>query len=994
MRKKREPVFRTKKRGTEAAKREMASSPPTYLPTHYFILYMGKSKMRRTVSFTIFLALSALLWSATAALGQGVVTHYNGSVGYWETANGWPNNDDVLDGGLKQVLIGINNNNQAFNNLNQVAVVTIGADLVGRASGINDSAFPTINANKHVLISTGGNIRTVAAIPTPHYANNPPQPVHEFIPMFVVAQGGQLEFGGGGELTLTNASRRDTSIGGGVVQVNGDLNIGSKTIFSNNESGTNGGAISIATGAYLNRGSNGGANAGETIFDSNHAAANGGAVASESGGTAYFHGNTTFQNNWARGLGNTIHSNQNNWRGGSSGGAVSMINSVFRFDSMQTTFTANASSQDGGAIYAENGSNVQFRGSDVNMSNNVANWGSGGAIYLNHESMLTTALGTDLSFVGNSAFYHGGAISAENGSDLRFNGGGLYPIIFQGNTAGVVANMDNTVLIGGSDGGGIYANASNVWFVDPTADVAFLSNQAGRNGGGMAMIGNKNLTFGGTAEFTGNTANNSGGGLYTNQATVKFVFESAFTGNMSGSDGAGMYANGGSVAFTGATRFVDNIAMYGSTGGDGGGVFATGTTFVFHDTAYFSGNQSVILYAADPTGSVGPGGPQLIVLDATSIPGPGYLARNGGGAIYATNASTFTFEKDVVIEGSWGTYGGGIYAEGQAKLYFGYKDGGGASGGVLNANPTSVLFSQNNGIYGGAINASGKSELMFNSGLGNTGESIQFLDNGNGAFTTPVNWPEMVKTSRQGGAISANDAKLTFIGQIEFRRNMTEVDWKGGAMTPNIAEISGGGAIYATNNSVFTFNSGTGSSSRETIFDSNTSFNAGGAIYSERGSTFEFTGKTTFIGNQGGLSTAGSYNGGAIYAVDSTFTFKGAENQISFRDNSVGTTTGGGSAILSDGSGGAIYATTDTVNAGTGSSIIFTPQTAVEFSGNSATQDGGAVKAELGATISFGGPAGPTTEAPNAGFRNNIAGRDGGAILIDTGATVTFGDVA
>lgn len=972
--------------------------------------------MRRTVSFPT-LVLSLILFTAGGTLGQQVVTHYNGGVPSPEgTASDWPTDDYVVEGGLKSVLIGINGNAQAT--MQNPSVIHLGGNLTGAAGGVNDNAFPTIASGKWVRITAnGGNDREISAYPTSNYTNTAPAPTHLYIPLFSVASGARLDLGDGqGSLEISNGSRRDTSEGGGAVQVNGNLNILSTTTFLSNESNTNGGAIHIATGGVLN---GDGSAWGVVTFDSNRASGAGGAVNAASGARAEFRSAVTFTNNWARVLGEKVGETESGWSSGAVGGAIAGDNANYVFRGV-STFESNKAGGNGGAAYMVNGSRLEIR-SHSTFDGNKANFGSGGAIFLDGGSLLTNDNVVTLNtiFTNNQAYYTGGAIHAENGSDIRLNGGGLDSIIFQGNRSGANSdpNANGTYWWSGGNthGGAISSTNSNVIFNNPNGRVQFLSNIATRgHGGGIYMSGQgKNLTFGGDGYgsredagtvFTGNIAGEHAGGYYggaihTSQTTVQFYFETYFNENHASGGGGAIYADRGTYSFGREVAFINNLAYHGGWVGDGGAIKGDSTRMVFHGEAFFGGNKSATGYNYDG---------QVLEWDGQPIPAGGYLAYNGGGAIAVSNGTNMTFESDVVLERNYGTYGGAILSD-NSTFAFGYNENN-------TDNPTNVVFSKNNGVYGGAIRAENGSTFRFNSGLDNTAKEIRFEYNGDHSHWIPVDTdpdrdpitdpfdpydedeyydPEFtIPTSRQGGAIASFNSTFNFTGKVVFYGNKTELDWNTGTVpTPNIAETAGGGAIYATDASTFTFNAGSGSGSRTTEFEANESYTAGGAIYADKKSVFNFDGATLFIDNAAARSTEGVFGGGAIFANDSTITFNGWENMITFEGNKVGTLSADGSTVIARGTGGAIYAFGD-VDGESGSTITFAAQTPVRFAGNTATDTGGAVKADYGSTITFGGPAGPTNDSPTAGFYDNTAGRDGGAIIADHLSTLEFNDVA
>ena len=108
-----------------------------------------------------------------------------------------------------------------------------------------------------------------------------------------------------------------------------------------------------------------------------------------------------------------------------------------------------------------------------------------------------------------------------------------------------------------------------------------------------------------------------------------------------------------------------------------------------------------------------------------------------------------------------------------------------------------------------------------------------------------------------GGCITALSSNLTFTGNTTFLENMNTVTLSYGG---------GGGAIYASDNSVLSFNG-------VNTFISNSASQSGGAIYISVNSLLSFSGTSNFINN------SAHYRGGAISTnVNTTLIFNGTIN--------------------------------------------------------------------------------------------------------------------
>ena len=175
-----------------------------------------------------------------------------------------------------------------------------------------------------------------------------------------------------------------------------------------------------------------------------------------------------------------------------------------------------------------------------------------------------------------------------------------------------------------------------------------------------------------------------------------------------------------------------------------------------------------------------------------------------------------------------------------------------------------------------------------------------------------------------GGAVMALSSKLTFTGNTTFLDN-------------NTTSLYGGGAIYASENAVLSFNG--------TInFTSNSADGDGGAICASQYAVLNFNGNSNFIKN---LADSGS--GGAIYAsYNAVLSFNGNNNFLS---------------NLASGPGGAIYASYNTVLNFNGTN---------NFINNSASYNGGgAICTKTNSTLMFNGTIYFTSNGHYGGSRTD-----------------------
>ena len=284
------------------------------------------------------------------------------------------------------------------------------------------------------------------------------------------------------------------------------------------------------------------------------------------------------------------------------------------------------------------------------------------------------------------------------------------------------------------------------------------------------------------------------------------------------------------------------------------------------------------------------------------------------------------------------------------------------------------------------------------------------------------------------------NANITLVGNIEFTHNHCDSDpYTGGGIiaissnlksvgnTTFLDNVGNGGAIFALQNSVLSFNG--------TNNFINNSADYGGAINAIQSVVFSFTGISTFTNN------SANKGGGAIYALHHVvLSFNGTNN---FTKNTAGSggaiytskynslSFSGTSNFISNSAdyGGAIFAVRNNVlnfygtnnfnsnsaNQNNGGAINTFINTVLTFNGtnnfinNSAPDAGGAIHALINAVFSFNGAnnfinnsagyGGAIDASRNtvlsfngtANFMNNSADHSGGAIGIDNTSLTFYG---
>ena len=261
----------------------------------------------------------------------------------------------------------------------------------------------------------------------------------------------------------------------------------------------------------------------------------------------------------------------------------------------------------GGAIHAQDGSEVHFDGM--------------------------------LVFANNHAVF-GGAIRVEN-SNMSWNG----HTTFANNTA--AGNSSN-----GSDGGALSCFGSNMNFSGTTM---FQNNSAGEGGGAVRIGSTSTAYWHGNASFVDNRSKGDGGGLMaTDNTRVEFHGTTVATGNFAGGRGGAIVLAGHSgrtsLVFNGSTAISNN-----SAGDVGGGVNVQIQCDVSWDgNMTLSGNM-----AARDGGAVSVAGDATLKARGTTW-FRGNSANGYGGAVYSFGNTIGQTYRGVVFDSNTAARGGAI----------------------------------------------------------------------------------------------------------------------------------------------------------------------------------------------------------------------------------------------------------------------------------------------------------------------------------------------
>lgn len=507
-------------------------------------------------------------------------------------------------------------------------------------------------------------------------------------------EGNTAQLGLADDGTWTASITDSTAIGGGAISLGAVSSSAvasiSNTTFTNNISGTHGGAIAtrmgkdadnsaatldIAATFIGNQAQQGGAiyntfytdnrlgkGDGVTVtglFSENKATDKGGAIfndgapdnwgKNENGGGVMTVTNGIFTNNTAA-SGGAIYNTGTMTVGGSftgntahQGGAIYNNNGSVTIGN-GTVFENNYSTGQnygGGAIYSNGGSvtiedNVQFTKNYLNQPISESTSGdyrsAGGAI---------AAWGSTELNIGKNVTFENNGYNSDTGKAAWASGGAIYldtnttdlakmtigeGAVFKGNVAG-------------SLGGAIYASDADA----NISSALFDGNKAGSWGGAMFIgqyynLTNNKVTINGST-FTNNEAGNYGGALAIHNDANVAVNGSAFVGNkvLNESGLGGAIYNEGKLTFSGNNTFTDNTAA------EGNDIYNAGSITVADGTTTLG---SGLTQAA--TGTITVNGGTLDMASGSSL-------SFAEGSTLTINGGTFVADFDQLLESYTGT---------------------------------------------------------------------------------------------------------------------------------------------------------------------------------------------------------------------------------------------------------------------------------------------------------------------------------------------------
>ncbi len=696
---------------------------------------------------------------------------------------------------------------------------------------------------------------------------------------------------GGGLWTAVNvtlgsnvsvSSNTATSNGGGIFIYGATTSVALSDNTLSGNSAKNGGGIYLSTGAQLTV-------TGSSVISANTATADGGGIVAISGSTL------------------TLTSGQITGNTGGNGGGLWTASDVTIGSAV--SISGNTATGNGGGVYAYGGGVLPYATApNVTLSGNTLSGNeakNGGGVYLAANTQLTLTGNSAIS--SNTASNDGGGIAAAHGSILTLtngritgntggNGGGLWTAVSV--TIGSAMSISNNTATG--NGGGInVVNSGSAPTV--TLNGATVSGNEAKNGGGVYLTSNTQLTLTGNGIISGNTATSDGGGIVaaygstlilTNgqiigntggnggglwlASNVTLGSNVSITGNTAAGNGGGVYVyGGGNTPYAAATSFIlsngtinDNEAAYG------GGIFLSGNTaFTVNSNGAIRGNTAT----ADGGGIAAL---QNVTLNLTSGTVDGNLATGNGGGIW-TRSSLTVQNGFSIVRNEAGGYGGGIYAStpaiititdgtiggstlGNTAQYGGGIAVRGGAGLVMNNSSASILYNTAS-VSGGGVYIGIGSTFSLSAGLIGNNAAVD----GGGVYAAGAqNFTGGTflgnSASNDGGAIyAASDVTVTGVAFGGAAGNGNTADGNGGAIYAagtvtisdsgfayNTAKLSGG-AVYATGAGKLTVNSSN--------FTYNESYygNSGGAVYT--------LGAADISDDYFANNTAHSGNGGAAY---------------------------------------------------------------------------------------------------------------------------------
>lgn len=690
---------------------------------------------------------------------------------------------------------------------------------------------------------------------------------------------------------------------------------------------------------------------------------------------------------------------------GTSNGKVGITNGKFQENSLERPY---ASVQ--GGLVSASGADLTVADSNFKGNSTVGEWGPGGVLYAEGGSKLAvrgssfesnTSSGTNAPASGTGSA--GAAVTARN-SEMT-----VADSTFAGNRAETVGEATDSGKWANSQGGAIYsAGAGQKLSVSNSEFSGNVAEGNGAQGGAVALFNGATSTqnvisgssFEGNRAVSKNEASSGGGAIYASgekwaadKAAAKLsVSDSAFSGNSA--EGSGAF--GGGIAFAGVIdgdagiarnanslslkngTFTDNSAV-GSGYARGGALYLVGSNYSASGTSLFEGNRAESSEGSAQGGAMYADNAYSTNINAQTFRGnsaEGVSAE--GGAAYINNSGHMWFRGDTSFENNSVVASG----EGMGGALSVRNDNGGQT--VINkdgSGPTSSIFSGNSVTAavgkGGAV-YSENAAMQFTDAVF-TGNRVDASEDGKGgaiyaegkSVSLTYSKDAVISGNRVlvGGQASDKDGGFAYIGD----KGGVSVNVKGGAAVTIGDGTAGSDSIASGGNGSF-------SKSGDGVLTVNSSmeYMAGSAVSASGG--------TLNINNTLGSKSLSASNSAVVNVdkfVGETVNANGASsiNIGEFRwegqERTAGVAFEGNSVVK--GKGGAIAVTR---NVKTGSTLSVKDS---EFKGNSA--DSGGAVAIYHHSQDDKSLASSAVMA-NVEFSGNSAANQGGAIYIRDNASL------
>ncbi|MDR3048844.1 MAG: OmpA family protein [Elusimicrobiota bacterium] len=529
----------------------------------------------------------------------------------------------------------------------------------------------------------------------------------------------------------------------------------------------------------------------------------------------------------------------------SGGAAIRAVggDSKTSFTGSTVRFIYNTSIQNGGAIYAESGASILFNGNtQVSFENNLAY----NEVYNNSKGAAVYMVDSQLIFkdVDNVSFSNNTSYLDSNGE----NAGAIFAqgsdIIFSGSQISFENNVTTITGIINTAAGAIYAWRTSISFVDSSA--RFYDN--------WTSVG---------ADIV------SAGSIFANELSTLAFVRSTVTFADGGRDLSNRYSQDSSIIIKNSViRWTDSKGVFGNN----------------ISTSFADGGAALKLFAENSYKSfMFSQGSQIDFTQNTSKIGAALYTYNSS---IVVNSSIIKFENNTALSS-----GGAIYAGRDVKMYF---------------FDSTITFLSNTAVgRGDAIYLAENAQMTFIGGLVsfnyygdiNLPSDIWYLETNARMDFSSGSVEAIGNKADSGGFLSLSNRNFTFGRNVNFVDN-TARDMGGALYLTNNARVNlSGNSIFNTNTAgqggaIYLLDSTLASNKADMLFSGNESSPYGGAVYAYR--SLINLNATTAVFNQ----NVSSLGGNSIYLLYSIMTASG-NSVIQFSNNS---TTDYGAGIYAENS--------------------------------------------------------------------------------------------